>query len=186
MNRKIVLVLAVVLGVALFVLFLRGCVKKAPVAVKKAVSAPEKPAAGAVKEKAPEKAASTAQGKTADVPQGVVKVPGPELIEPGDTLEIRAGEEKIKVSWKPGEAPDGIYAFFVRIYKGSQKAGKQQVEVTSKEVSGKMTEMELPAKNLKAGETYTLFLKQINNVGKKLVLSEPVHHVFTVKKATQK
>ena len=130
-------------------------------------------------------AGKSALEKAREMPTTVsFKAPSPELVEPsGDTVDIGAQQEKVKFSWKSGKTPNGIYAFLFRIYQGPETAEKK-IQVANEQVSGLNTAVEIPAKVFKDGETYTVSLKQVDNMVGQLMFSDPVTKVFKVSKAS--
>lgn len=110
----------------------------------------------------------------------VFKVPGPTLVSPvTDTVDI-SGQDKVKFTWKSGKTPYDVYAYLFRIYKDEDMT--QQGEVYSEQVSGLSEEKEVPADIFKDGQTYTWFVKQVNNAAGQLMFSDPAFRTFKIKK----
>lgn len=107
------------------------------------------------------------------------KLPGAQIVEPqGETLEIEARQEKVKFSWKPGKTPYEVFAYLFKIYEDQNLT--QKGEVFSEQVSGLADEIDVPADKLKDGQTYTVSVKQINNLAGKLSFSDPAARTFKV------
>ncbi|OPY57816.1 MAG: hypothetical protein A4E56_03472 [Pelotomaculum sp. PtaU1.Bin065] len=130
---------------------------------------------GAAQEKA---ASASTQGQPSQQANVVVfRVPSPTLVSPvGETMEI-SGEKTVKFSWKPAHTPYDVYCYLFRIYKEQDMCQKDAVY--AEEVSSLHTEIEVPADLFRDGETYTWYIKQVNNA-QKLLFSDAVSHTFRV------
>jgi hypothetical protein len=107
----------------------------------------------------------------------ITYVQAPVLISPkSETLDL-SGQEKLEFRWETNKSPYEVFCYLFRIYQGQDMTQKN--EVYSEQVSGLDTSIEVPTDYFKDGETYTWYIKQINNAPP-LLFSDPVFWTFKI------
>lgn len=112
----------------------------------------------------------------------IVYVKPPVLISPKEEVVDITAKEKLEFKWKAYESPYMVYGYLFRIYRGTDMTKKN--EVYAEQVSGLDTSIEVSTDYFEDGETYTWYIKQINNAPP-LLFSDPAYWTFKVIKVEE-